>query len=68
MFGRNIKKGLKEFERGVDPFDLYQSYGLTPEIFKEELANRGLAYDEKQFELAKKKHQEISRAGAENTP
>ncbi|KKS15893.1 MAG: Alanine-tRNA ligase [Parcubacteria group bacterium GW2011_GWB1_41_6] len=46
-------------------FDLYQSYGLTPEIFKEELANRGLAYDEKQFELVKKKHQEISRAGAE---
>ena len=52
---------------GDDAFNFHQNYGLTIDIIKD-LARRGghiVEVDEKEFEQAMKKHQEISRAGAE---
>ncbi|MEK7209643.1 MAG: alanine--tRNA ligase-related protein, partial [Patescibacteria group bacterium] len=52
---------------GNDAFYFHQSYGLTVDIIKD-LARKGghiVEIDEAEFEQAMKKHQEISRAGAE---
>ncbi|PIS39781.1 MAG: alanine--tRNA ligase [Candidatus Nealsonbacteria bacterium CG08_land_8_20_14_0_20_38_20] len=58
---------LKVFNRvnAKDAFDIYQSYGFPLEMIQEELAKRGLLVDEKKFKKEFKKHQEISKAGAE---
>lgn len=53
------------FITGAEAFDIYQTYGLTEEVIMEELANFGFGFDKKEFEAAKRKHQEISRAGIE---
>jgi len=46
-------------------FDLFQSYGFPFEITKEIAKEEGLEVDEKDFQERFKKHQEISRVGAE---
>lgn len=64
---RGLKKIL-EIEKdvsGKEAFDIYQSYGFPIEMIKEELDKKGIKVDEKGFEEEVKKHQEISRAGAE---
>ena len=50
---------------GKEAFDLYQNYGFPPEMIAEELARYGMGYHEGEFEQEMKKHQELSRAGAE---
>jgi alanyl-tRNA synthetase len=49
---------------GKDAFDLYQTYGFPPELIKEELANYGMGYHEKEFQDEYQKHQELSRTAA----
>jgi len=58
---------LKVFNR-VDAkkaFFIYQTYGFPFEMIQEELAQRALLVDKKEFNKELKKHQEISRKGAE---
>lgn len=50
---------------GKDAFNFYQSFGLTPEIIKDLAKDGGYDFDQVEFEKEFKKHQEISRAGAE---
>ncbi|MBI5230044.1 MAG: alanine--tRNA ligase [Candidatus Magasanikbacteria bacterium] len=54
---------------GVRAFFIHQSFGIPLEMIQERLSARGLLVDETEFNLQvkaeKKKHQEISRAGAE---
>ena len=50
---------------GEEAFDLYQSYGFPLELTKELANEQNFEIDEKEFEEEFKKHQEISRAGAE---
>ena len=57
----NTKKELNAQEI----FELYTSYGFPLEMVKELAEEKGLSVDEKGFEEAFKKHQELSRAGAE---
>jgi len=71
-FSRTIEKGIKQFEKiakekinGQKAFDLFSTYGLPLEMIKDLAARKGLAVDEKGFEEQRKKHQELSRAGAE---
>ncbi len=58
-------KAFKQFDKGVDPFVLHTTYGLHFEIIKELARINGKKINEKDFEEKFKKHQEISRAGAE---
>ncbi len=58
---------------GIHAFNIYQTYGLPLELFFEELKNKGYKFSDsrkenifKEFSEELKKHQEISRAGAEN--
>lgn len=50
---------------GADAFVLFETYGFPLELTGEMAAEKGIAVDEKGFWEEFKKHQEISRAGAE---
>lgn len=75
-FSRTITQGLKEFEKlearldgkiiaGTDAFRLYDTFGFPLEFTLELAHEHGLEVDEKGFEEAFRKHQEVSGAGAE---
>ena len=64
-FRTTLENGLKEFEKGRDPFDLYQSYGFPIELTEELAKEKGIEIDRKSFDQKLKDHQALSRAGAE---
>jgi len=79
-FGKTLEKGLSQFEKllevksqkskvksisGIEAFGLYQTYGFPIEMIKELAQEKGLKVDEENFKKELKRHQEISRAGAE---
>jgi alanyl-tRNA synthetase len=73
-FTKTLEKGLKEFEKmasakknicGKDCFLLFQSYGFPFEMVRELAVEKGVKVEEKEFEEEFKKHQELSRTGAE---
>lgn len=72
-FRKTLEKGLNQFKKftqnkkleGKDAFLLFQSYGFPIEMTKELCEEQHIALDEKGFYEEFKKHQEISRVGAE---
>ena len=72
-FEKGLEKGLKVFDKlvsdgsisGKNAFLLFQSYGFPIEITKEIAEEKGIKVDLIGFEEEFKKHQEISRIGAE---
>jgi alanyl-tRNA synthetase len=74
-FRNTLAKGLRKFKEiaaqmmeidGKNAFLLFQSYGFPIEITKELGKENGIDVDEKGFEEEFKKHQNLSRSGAEN--
>lgn len=59
-FNEVLERGMKEVEKGADPFTLFTSYGLPLEIIEE-----FVQVDKIKFTKQMAEHQEISRAGAE---
>jgi alanyl-tRNA synthetase len=80
LFRQTLKNGEKEFYKilegmakggmtvisGRVAFKLYDTFGFPLEMTIELATENGLTVDEAGFEEAFKKHQELSRAGAEN--
>jgi len=77
-FEKTLDKGIREFERRVSrlsegvsiltadiSFPLYDTYGFPIELTRELAQEKGLKVDENGFQKAFKKHQELSRKGAE---
>jgi alanyl-tRNA synthetase len=73
-FRNTLGRGLKKFEEitkltkrigGKDAFLLFQSFGFPIEMTKELAKETGIELDEGGFEEELKKHQQISRIGAE---
>ena len=77
-FGKTLELGLKKFGQiaksakkidgkidGKDAFLLFQSFGFPIEITKELAEESGILVDEKGFQEEFKKHQQLSRSGAE---
>ncbi len=78
-FSDTLVKGEKEFEKmlpnllkgqsreisGRLAFKLYDTYGFPIELTIELAKEHGFTVDEKGFQVAFEKHQEVSRAGAE---
>ncbi len=64
-FRETLSQGLKEFEKGIDAFTLFTSYGFPFELTKELAKEKGIEIDEKDFQEKFKAHQDLSRAGAE---
>jgi alanyl-tRNA synthetase len=63
-FQKTIISGLKEFDKGVDPFTLATTYGFPIEITEELAYEKGIAIDRAAFNEQMKAHQDASRAGA----
>ncbi len=64
-FQKSLEQGLKEFEKGVDPFLLATTYGFPIEVTEEIAKSRGIEIDRKAFDEKMKAHQDASRSGAE---
>ena len=64
-FKITLESGLKQVEKGADPFVLFTSYGFPFELTEEIANEKGIVLDRSKFEQEMKKHQALSRAGAE---
>ena len=73
-FQKTLDKGIKEFEKmaldmtdidAKSAFLLYQSYGFPIEMIEELAAEKNRTVDRKGFDEEYRKHQELSRVGAE---
>jgi len=74
-FKRTLENGLREFNKiiiknkkivtGKSAFLLFSSYGFPLEMTEELAKEKNLAVNKKDFEKEFKKHQQLSRAGAE---
>ena len=72
QFRKTLSKGMKEFEKlaadnisGQDAFVLFTTYGFPYELTEELAEEKGIKVDKESFASEMKKHQELSRAGAE---
>ena len=80
QFASALDKGTKEFEKlisrvpahierkvisGKNAFNLYETYGFPIELTVEMAAEKGFTVDMKGYDEAYKKHQDLSRQGAE---
>ncbi len=64
-FEKTLEIGLREFNRGTDAFTLFSSYGFPIELTLELAKEKGIEVDIKKYEEEMKKHQSLSRSGAE---
>jgi alanyl-tRNA synthetase len=64
-FAVALEAGVKEFEKGVDAFKLFTSYGFPLELTLELAKEKGIEVDVEKFNEEFKKHQDLSRSGAE---
>jgi len=73
-FKKTLEAGLREFNKlvkkdlritGKEAFILFSSYGFPWEMTQELAEEKGLKVDKSEFEKEFKRHQELSRAGAE---
>ena len=72
-FKKTLEKGLREFNKliqnnkitGKDAFILFSSYGFPLEMTEELAKEKNLKINKNEFEKEFKKHQQLSRAGAE---
>jgi alanyl-tRNA synthetase len=64
-FQKTLQSGLKEFEKGTDPFILATTYGFPIELTEELATEQGISIDRAKFDREMAEHQEKSRSGAE---
>lgn len=71
-FNQTLEKGLRQFEKmspdgisGAEAFILFSTYGFPFEMTQELAAEKGIKINEAEFKKEFAKHQEISRAGAQ---
>jgi len=64
QFSKTLEKGLRELEKGTDPFVLFTTYGFPIEMTQELSKEKGIETDVEEFEKKMKTHQELSRTAA----
>lgn len=64
-FIKTLDAGLKEFEKGVDPFLLATTYGFPIELTEELAKEKGMVINRADFDGKMKAHQDLSRSGSE---
>jgi len=63
-FRQTLEKGIREFEKGEDPFVLFTTYGFPIELITELAKEKGQKIDLEDFNNKLKKHQELSRTSS----
>jgi len=48
-FGKTLESGLKQFDKGVDPFILFTSYGFPIELTEELAREKGITINRAVF-------------------
>ncbi len=64
-FRKTLVNGLKQFEKNIDPFILFTTYGFPFELIKEIAQEKGIQIDEEKFQKDMDEHHKLSRAGSE---
>ena len=65
-FSNTLESGLKQFDKGVDPFVLFTSYGFPIELTEELAKEKGVSIDRAVFDAEMRKHQALSRSSGEH--
>ena len=63
-FHQTLEKGLKEFEKGMDPFVLATTYGFPIELTLELAQEKGQTIDIEDFKKKMEEHQNLSRTAS----
>jgi alanyl-tRNA synthetase len=63
-FRETLEKGLKEFEKGTDPFVLYTTYGFPIELTLELAKEKGVTIDLEDFKKKMEDHQKLSQTSS----
>lgn len=64
QFRKTLENGLKEFERGVDPFVLFTTYGFPIELTLELAKEKGQGIDLEDFNKKMVEHQKLSQTSS----
>lgn len=63
-FQKTLEHGLKEFEKGVDPFILFSTYGFPIELTLELAKEKGIHVDVEDFNKKMLEHQKLSQTSS----
>ncbi|MFA4890321.1 MAG: alanine--tRNA ligase [Candidatus Paceibacterota bacterium] len=63
-FKETLEKGLKEFEKGTEPFILFTTFGFPFELTQELAKEKGIKIDIENFNEQLKAHQQLSRTAS----
>ena len=63
-FKLTLEHGLKEFEKGIDPFILFTTYGFPIEITEELAKEKGIKIDLEDFNKKMQEHQKLSQTAS----
>jgi len=63
-FNQTIIEGLREFEKGVDPFVLFTTYGFPIELTLELAKEKGVKIDLEDFNKKMSEHQKLSQTSS----
>ncbi len=63
-FRQTLEKGMKEFERGADPFVLFTTYGFPVELTRELAKEKGQTIDMEDFNKKMAEHQKLSQTSS----
>jgi alanyl-tRNA synthetase len=66
-FNKTLAQGLKEFEKGIDPFILFTTYGFPIELTEELARERGTTIDREEFDRKLAEHQKLSQTSSAGT-
>jgi len=63
-FKLTLEHGLKEFEKGIDPFILFTTYGFPIELTQELAKEKGMEIDLENFNQKMAEHQKLSQTAS----
>lgn len=63
-FRKTLESGLKEFEKGIDPFILATTYGFPIELTQELAQEKGIVIDMTDFNTKMAEHQKLSQTAS----
>lgn len=63
-FLKTLTDGMKEFEKGIDPFILFTTYGFPVELTEELLKGKGKSIDMEDFNSKMAGHQKLSQTSS----